>query len=1593
MKKLLLIFTAILLIHTTLTAQQPVKELESWAARQTGNINAGEVVEFLNGGRAAGDITFGSEYVFSSTPTTSISACSLDSTRFIVAFSDSSYSYIGTAMIGTISGNNISYSSKFIFNNDQTINIASTAMDNNSFVIAYTDYGNSRYGTTILGTISGNTISYSNEYVFNIAQTQYISIVGLSDDKFVVNYQDTGGSFYGASIVGTISGNVISFGSEYIFNYSTSRPNSSVRIDTNTFVVMIIEPNSTWAGSALVGIVSGSSITFGPKNVFNPSTTVYLSSTALNDSNFVVVYSVGTAYSNIGKAVLGTVSGYNILYGTVTDFNPTTVRYTSAATLNTSKFVISFTDGASNSSPGTVIIGTVSGNNMSFGSKFIFNSTIMLSNSIITLDTSHFVNCYRDAGNANYGTAIVGTIEGPPLVNTTALTTSTCPGTVTIPITVQNMDDVTDFSLILDYGTTNLTYDGYQNANTQLSSGTLSVVEAGGEITMAWNSTTAANITTDTLLELQFTASASYVQNTENLTWDDPNSYYKNSNGDTLSTVFNNGLVTIEPIVGGAGPMSGSNNVCQGATNESYQVDSIANATSYVWELNPSNSGTINGSGTNITIDYSATFSGQTTLSVYGSNSCGNGPSSSLVITVAPAPTANANVDDTVCENNTYALSGSATNQQSILWTTAGDGTFDDATSLTANYTPGSNDIASGSATLTLTAYAIAPCATNAVDDMILTVQQFPTANAGSNDTIGDNATYTLSGLAANQQSVLWTTAGDGTFDDATLLAATYTPGVNDIANDSVILTLTANSITPCATSESDNMTLYIQPSQQISLLNGWNIGSFYVAPVNMDLLNILQPLVTSNELTKVIDEQGGFIQEIPGFGWMNTIGNMANSEGYYIKVNQNTQLDLFGTLAVTPFSIPLSTGWNIMGYPTQDTADAITVVQPLIDSSYLTKIIDESGGFVQEIPGFGWMNTIGNFMPGEGYYIKVTQNCTLTIAREAPTVTTDNATGITYSSAISGGNITYNGGAPVTARGVCWSTSSNPTLADNYTTDGTGTGSFTSNITGLAANTQYYIRAYATNSEGTGYGNEVSFIATPPPFVNCGDLLTYEGQNYTTVQIGGQCWMAENLNVGIMIQGGLYQTNNGQIEKYCYGNDQINCDIYGGLYQWDEMMQYVTTEGIKGICPDGWHLPTDNEWKTMEIYLGMIQSQADTVGWRGTNEGGKLKEIGTTHWNAPNTGATNSSGFAALPGGYNYYGSFRYLDDQGHWWASTPYSNTGAWSRRLYFNYAQVYRYNWNHVKALGRSVRCLKDVNQPPLQPTSPIPADSSQNQSLTVGLHWSCSEPEGDSLTYDVYFSTDTIPILVASAITDTTYVPDTLDYDSTYFWKIVAHDNHSNTTIGDIWEFTTRDSTWQCGDTIVDSRDGQSYNTVQVGGQCWMAENLNVGTMILNYQEQTNNSQTEKYCYNNDPINCDVYGGLYQWNEMMQYITTQGVQGICPSGWHIPTDGEWTILTTHLGGTNVAGGKMKETGINHWNSPNTGATNSSGFTALPGGYWSSSGLFYSLGTYGYWWSSSESSSTHAWYRYLYYDFVLINRYYYNKTSGYSVRCIKD
>ncbi|HRY33207.1 MAG TPA: FISUMP domain-containing protein [Bacteroidales bacterium] len=206
------------------------------------------------------------------------------------------------------------------------------------------------------------------------------------------------------------------------------------------------------------------------------------------------------------------------------------------------------------------------------------------------------------------------------------------------------------------------------------------------------------------------------------------------------------------------------------------------------------------------------------------------------------------------------------------------------------------------------------------------------------------------------------------------------------------------------------------------------------------------------------------------------------------------------------------------------------------------------------------------------------------------------------------------------------------------------------------------------------------------------------------------------------------------------------------------------------------------------------------------------------------------------------------------------------------------------------------------------------------------------------------------------------------------------NLKATCMGDVNASFTPPAVFTCGQTLTDTRDDQIYPTVLIGEQCWMAKNMNIGTFIYGVGNQGNNYVIEKYCYQNNLTNCYNFGGLYQWDEMMQYDTTPGVQGICPAGFHIPTDSEWDTVIYTLGGYAMAGGALKVGG-------------SSGFNGLLAGWVIDCQKFRLLGTKGFFWSSTPYYGIYGYDRTLLYNSNSVTRDYADQEDGLSVRCLKD
>ena len=359
-------------------------------------------------------ITYGSENVFSSYTTKYLDVASLDSTHFVVAYRDENNANYGTSRIGSVSGTTISYGPAYVFHSAHASYISVSIFDSTHFVVAYCDSGNSARGTAIIGSVSGTTISYGSAQVFNSAASYYESVSVMDSTHFMVAYRATDNSDYGTAIIGSVSGTTISYGSEYVFNSALTSHISVSSLDSTSFVVAYQDNGNSSHGTATIGSVSGTTISYGSEYVFNSAVTPYVSVASLDSTHFVVAYrDDGNSY--YGTAITGSVSGTAITFGSEYVFNSASTPYISVASLDSTSFVVAYRD-VGNSDYGTAIICSVSGTTISYGTAYVFNSGATNYISVSSLDSTIFVTAYQDAGNLVYGTAIVGEITADEFV-------------------------------------------------------------------------------------------------------------------------------------------------------------------------------------------------------------------------------------------------------------------------------------------------------------------------------------------------------------------------------------------------------------------------------------------------------------------------------------------------------------------------------------------------------------------------------------------------------------------------------------------------------------------------------------------------------------------------------------------------------------------------------------------------------------------------------------------------------------------------------------------------------------------------------------------------------------------------------------------------------------------------------------------------------------------------------------------------------------------------------------------------------------------------------------------------------------------------
>ena len=609
--------------------------------------------------------------------------------------------------------------------------------------------------------------------------------------------------------------------------------------------------------------------------------------------------------------------------------------------------------------------------------------------------------------------------------------------------------------------------------------------------------------------------------------------------------------------------------------------------------------------------------------------------------------------------------------------------------------------------------------------------------------------------------------------------------------------------------------------------------------------------------------------------------------------------------------------------------------------------------------------------------------------------------------------------GSGVYERGVVWSSSPNPTVSSNKSVAGSGGFWFTHSFSSIDPNNIQYARAYARTSVGVYYSNERSF--TPIPGLRCPGTPTItdvDGNLYHTVQIGNQCWTHSNLKVSKYRNGDTIATglNNSQWSSTNFGayaiynNNSSNDVIFGKLYN-----HYAASDG-RGLCPTGWHVPSDREWNVLVKYFDPSADTACSGCSQSSIAVGALRSTSTqpipAGWYPPNTGVTNSSGFTALPGGIRYdWGDFSSIIDAGFWQSSSVSSTGGGgyfvWVRSI--SNTSIYR--WLDAFTRGLSVRCLKNA-LPQVNTTSVT--NVTHSTALVNGEVIS----EGDqniirgicySITSNPTISSDTTlngtgPGVYTGAIQN-------LNPSTTYYVRSYATNSVGTSYGSEIIFITDTLPGVRCAGTpTVTDIDGNVYNSVQIGTQCWTQSNLRVRkyrngdtipTGLINSAWETTSSGAYAV-YNNDTVYDGLYGKLYN-----HYAVTDS-RGLCPTGWHVPSDGEWNVLVKYLDPnadtvcsgcwqSPIAGGALKSMATqptpSGWASPNTGATNSSGFTAPPGGLRNFNGDFYFMSGIGYWWSSSVFSGSVAWSRNLYGGNSLIYRDGSIRAYGFSVRCCRD
>ena len=631
-----------------------------------------------------------------------------------------------------------------------------------------------------------------------------------------------------------------------------------------------------------------------------------------------------------------------------------------------------------------------------------------------------------------------------------------------------------------------------------------------------------------------------------------------------------------------------------------------------------------------------------------------------------------------------------------------------------------------------------------------------------------------------------------------------------------------------------------------------------------------------------------------------------------------------------------------------------------------------------------GFSGTISGLMPNTTYYLRAyaTNSSGTGYGNEVsfqtspvavPTLVTTDASGITQTTVTSGGTIGNDGGAIVTERGIVFGTSSNPTTSDTKVTSGSGTGSFNVIITALTPNTTYHIRSYAINSAGTGYGNNITFQTTVPAIPS---LTTRELLNITNTTATGGGSVTNDGGSSITAKGICWGTSPNPTTADSKTTDgtgtttftsfitglSANVTYYVRAYATNSTgtgygnQQSFTTSSTSNTLPV----------VTSTSVTGLTTIQATFNAEVNSQGGGTVTERGAV-WNTSGNPTVNSNRVPSGAGTGVYSVTITGLSGGSNYYVRAYALNSFGISYGLEIPFSTIQGLPTVSISSI--SVQTTGAV-------VDGLVTDAGGQTIIERGVVWNTT---GTPTTLDNKIVNGISLGIYSTQISG-------LILGSTYFVRTYAT-NASGTAYSNTRTITT------ALPPVVDI-DGNYYDTVHIGNQIWFKQNLkttryrnggNIPYVLGNTDWQALTTGAWIY-YDHDAANNAIYGKLYNW------FTTQG-DTLCPTGWHVPSDAEWIILTDYLGGESVAGGKLKSVGTTYWNSANTGATNESGFSALPGSYRNFDGNFGNIRNDASFWSASEYYNDIAWLRQLLNNLSVFFKSNNFKSSGSSVRCLKD